>query len=174
MFLKVPKFYTSFLRSFQFPPILLFFLIMADHLLKLVLTFCFNLDSPSISIIQLLFTNTCLQTTTSFMGASKLKWRSMKLDYSDDVMSSIALLHCLDVCYDSVETWFDRNLQLRTPNPSVVQCFSLFSSQKILENQFFRACHSEYLEVTEVEDDNSTIRGDPPGLDSKLDGKYWY
>jgi len=52
-------------------------------------------------------------------GAAKKKWREMKLDYTDDVWSSIALLRCLDESYDSVEADFERNLQLKTMKPKL-------------------------------------------------------
>ena len=49
-----------------------------------------------------------------FHGAAKRKWKNLGLDFTDDVKSSIALLHCLDECCIDVQAWFHNNLRLKS------------------------------------------------------------
>ena len=85
-------------------------------------------------------------------GAAKKKWREMMLDYSDDVMSSLALLRCLDDCYDSVGSYFERNLQHSSPKPKLELVQELIGNPDFSEIQYFQRCLDLYREKINPDD----------------------
>ena len=96
----------------------------------------------------------------------------MGLDFSDDVTSSIALLHCLDETYSGVESWFNKNLQLETRTPSMEQVEMIIGSDVLLKSVYFQDCLECYRVAIGV-DARGSVPDAPIGLDSHLDGKYW-
>lgn len=107
-----------------------------------------------------------------FHGAAKQKWRKMGLDFSDDVTSSIALLHCLDECTCHIPVWFEKNLQLGSPSPMLDQVVSVVGDYSMLDHDHFQEC-LEKFRVWMGMDARGHVPDAPPGLDSSLDGKFW-
>ena len=68
----------------------------------------------------------------------------MKLDFSDDVISSLALLRCLDDCYDSVGSYFEKNLQLSTRKPKLEFVQELIGNSDFSDSQYFQRCLDLY------------------------------
>ena len=85
-------------------------------------------------------------------GAAKKKWREMKLDYTDDVMTSIALLRCLDDSNGNVGSYFERNMQLGSKKPRLDQVHDLIEGQDILDSQYFQRCLELFHEKTSPSD----------------------
>ena len=96
----------------------------------------------------------------------------MGLDFSDDVTSSISLLYCLDQCNQHVTTWFERNLQLGNPEPSIEQVGMTIGEIPIGEIRYYKQCLEKYR-VAMGMDARGYVPDAPLGLDSKLDGGYW-
>ena len=59
---------------------------------------------------------------------AKQKWRNSGVDRENDVESSIRLLHDLDDSMECVPQWFDDNLQIDAPYPTIERANALVSS----------------------------------------------
>lgn len=79
-----------------------------------------------------------------FHGSAKQIWRSMQVDYKDDVESSIALLHCLDQCNHNSHSWFDKNLQINELDPTQENMKLLINGQDEKNNDFYEDCIDEF------------------------------
>jgi len=98
-------------------------------------------------------------------GAAKQKWRQMRLEFTDDVTSSIALLRCMDDCSESVLTWFDRNLQICAPTPKLNEFRNIIQGVPIGKNQFARQCLQLYKDFSDGEPSFNTVE-QPPEVES--------
>jgi len=107
-----------------------------------------------------------------FHGVAKQKWRNLGLDYSDDVTSSVALLHCLDESHVSVVSWFERNLQLGNRQPSAEAVATLIGDGPIHDHEYYKDCLERFRVYIGI-DARGSLPDAPPGLDSSLDGKFW-
>ena len=63
-----------------------------------------------------------------YHGVAKQKWRNSGVDRENDVESSIRLLHDLDDSMECVPQWFDDNLQIDAPYPTIERANALVSS----------------------------------------------
>ena len=87
----------------------------------------------------------------------------------NDVESSIRLLHDLDDSMECVPQWFDDNLQIDAPYPTIERANALVSSGTEERRNHLQECRSLYLRHTKQD-----IYGDtgpaPKELECTLDG----
>ena len=104
-----------------------------------------------------------------WFGAAKTKWRSRKLDYSDDILASITFLADLEETRHGAIEWFNRNLQLDKPEPTREAVAQLIGEKKVLETEYYKECFVEYC-IAEGQDARGFLQRDPS---DGLDGSYW-
>lgn len=105
-------------------------------------------------------------------GTAKTVWRSMDLDHTDDVESTLALMHCLDgITPEQISDNFDTNFQLSQSGDLTKNLANVISGPPHARLAYARACHAKYCHHA---------FGDPlPNLEevdkiaSDLDGVYW-
>lgn len=96
-------------------------------------------------------------------------WRGMRLDYSDDVKASIALLHCLDCDGVNIVGYFANNLQIGKDTPSEEKVCELIGGKDILSNSMMKQCMYEYCVAFKKDG-----RGNSDEVyQDDLDGIYW-
>jgi hypothetical protein len=104
-----------------------------------------------------------------WFGASKRKWRTRGLDYSDGITSTVALLSDITASAVDCGAWFDRNLQLNRDAPDRELVSDLIGEKKAFESDYYRDCMYEYC-VTFNKDGRALLN---PGDGDQLDGRYW-
>ena len=105
-------------------------------------------------------------------GAAKIKWRNVRIDYSDDVTACCSLLHFLNESISEVPTWFDSNMQLGTKTTDLGAVERMIKGPSSKESKFHRKCLREFR-TFQYGDARGSIPDAPKGLDSGLDGLYW-
>lgn len=98
-------------------------------------------------------------------SAAKAKWRTMKLDFSDDVTTSIALLSCFDNDEDNIDEYFASNLQLRQPRPDLEKAKMLIGGNALQSNSYYKQCMYEYCIAFEKDGRGYADKDDNDGLD---------
>lgn len=105
-------------------------------------------------------------------GDAKTSWRSIGLDYKDDVRSCIALLAELDRASAQAKLYFERNLQIGRIRPNRDLVKTLFENGKEAMAASLRECL--YLYRLAAGKDGRGGQGlTPPQLRDHLDGIYW-
>lgn len=112
-------------------------------------------------------------------GVAKRRWRAAKIDYSNDVESSLHLLWELGrVQGAQIRKWFNINLQLDQDEATAARveaCIFGFSRDKNDRADWYKQCRAEYEELVV----GRPARGQghavakPSALDSTFDGSYW-
>lgn len=103
-------------------------------------------------------------------SSAKQKWRSMKLDFEDDVTASVALLWCLDMDQPNIRGYFETNLQLGKSRPDLEEVRSLVGGDKLRSNSYYKECMYEYCIAFKKDG-----RGVRDGVFSDdLDGRHWH
>ena len=102
-------------------------------------------------------------------GAAMQKWHSMGIDFKDDGLSLIALLHCLDKTVKDAEKWFQKNLQVNSWSLDKKQVSKLIGGEKLIDNRFLMECRRDYRVKLGL-----ALTGDRKDkLQADLDGIYW-
>jgi hypothetical protein len=105
-------------------------------------------------------------------GYAKAKWRKKVHDHSDDVNSSLALMHELNsIPKDVIEKWFNRNYLLHSNNMQVVHVEDLIVApsknnrrhHEIALHQFLQKYGRDYGYGDDIAEE----------ILSELDGAYW-
>lgn len=102
-------------------------------------------------------------------GAAKQAWGAAGIDFKNDAMALVSLLHFMDEAMAGVETWFQTNLQVDSLSVSQEKVAALIRGNKHVDNGFYIECRREYRFVCGL---------DPRGeykdrLADGLDGRYW-
>ena len=110
-----------------------------------------------------------------YHGSAKKVWRETIHDYSNDVLSSVALLRQLDYFVKDASTWFSTNLQLDDNRPSLEGVQAIIKGCTFLEVPFFRDClRSMHLQkYHDARGGTPKAPKAPKGLDCGLDGVAW-
>lgn len=112
-------------------------------------------------------------------GVAKKRWRALGLDHSDDVLSTLTLMHCIDqISESSIQTWFRRNFLLDQKEVSREAIASVIDAEKKLDKNranYYELCLAEY-EAQILDDQRRLVflqDGKPKGLKHALDGVHW-
>lgn len=114
-----------------------------------------------------------------YHGVAKQRWRASDVDFSNDVESSLRLLHELDsVEQKHIKKWFTKNLQLGQNEATVEAAEKVIFGFARNENDrmdFYKQCRQEYEEeiVQKPKRRHDHIVLKPSALDSAFDGDYW-
>ena len=87
-------------------------------------------------------------------------------------MAGIVLLSTLDSCYKDAREWFDTNLQLNFPLPSLNLVARLIMGDQIMDCLFYRESLSAFRQF-KYGDARGGVPPAPEWLESRLDGEYW-
>jgi hypothetical protein len=112
-------------------------------------------------------------------GVAKQRWRSAKIDFSDDVVSSLRLLRELDnIERPLVKKWFNINFQLDNDDvtsEAAEACIFGFHRDKNDRADWFKQCKTDYEEFVAGAPQRGSghVAVKPSALDSEFDGCYW-
>lgn len=112
-------------------------------------------------------------------GVAKQRWRSAKIDFSDDVVSSLRLLSELDKMERQlVKQWFNINFQLdkeEVTEEATEACIFGFRRNKNDRADWFKQCKQDYAEFVSGAPQRGMghVALKPVALDSTFDGSYW-
>ena len=115
-------------------------------------------------------------------GVAKSVWRSKCPDLSDDVVSSIFFVHCLNnVKPKDVRGWFDRNFILSKRDVTEADVESVIDDsdgpkkRDFGRDSFHLQCLQEYREWHSGRSRRSStgFKGTPGEIATELDGLYW-
>ena len=112
-------------------------------------------------------------------GVAKQRWRAAKIDFSDDVVSSLQLLLELDrVERRLVKLWFNINFQLdeeEVTSEAMEACIFGFRRNENDRADWFKQCKQDYAEFVAGAPQRGLghVALKPAALDSTFDGSYW-
>ena len=105
----------------------------------------------------------------SLHGRAKKKWRAEVKDHSDDIVSSVTLLRCLDEEILNGKDELSRNLQLNVSTVDENAARELVQGKA--EKSHFEALFA--YRVWMGQDSRGYVEEHPEGLSDHLDGPYW-
>ena len=83
-----------------------------------------------------------------YHGIAKTKWRASGIDFSDNVKSSLYLLHCLDQVEETIiRKWWDHNFHLNGKDTLKERMQTLVTSgkdEKLKQSIYYTECLQEY------------------------------
>jgi hypothetical protein len=104
-------------------------------------------------------------------GVAKAVWRSQFKDFTDDVLTSVGLMKCLDdVSEDNIRNWFNSNLFLEGGVVQDEDARALISGRQSKWSELHDACIVAYENWAGIEED---VSPEERRLSSALDGVYY-
>ena len=104
-------------------------------------------------------------------GVAKAVWRSQFKDFTDDVVTSVGLMKCLDdVSEDNIRNWFNSNLFLEGGVVQDEDARALISGRQSKWSELHDACIVAYENWAGIEED---VSPEERRLSSALDGVYY-
>ena len=94
---------------------------------------------------------------------------AQNIDFKDDGLALITLLHCLDKTVKDAEKWFQKNLQVNSQLLDKKKVSKLIGGEKLIDNRFLMECRRDYR----VKMGLALTGNRMDKLQVELDGIYW-
>jgi hypothetical protein len=102
-------------------------------------------------------------------SSAKAKWRTMGIDWSDDIRASVALLKCFDNDQANIRGYFEKNMQCERNIPDIEDMRELIGGKSLTSTSYHKKCMYEYC-VAFKKDGRG---GEADDYSDHLDGLYW-
>ena len=111
-----------------------------------------------------------------YHGVGKKKWLNLSLDWTDDVLSSITLLHIFDsIKGEKVRGWFQQNMLAIQERADTEKVMAPLTKKLFDQNPYFRSCLRKYWELynPDMLVKSRLVDDAPVAIESTFDGAYW-